>query len=185
MTENLPLVEQLVRVQTRLWNQLDRALLDQGQVSIAWLMALRVLADAPGRRVQDLAEHIDISPGGASKLVDRLVGAGLVDREPDPEDRRVSRLRLTASGRRVVRDGPGGRRAGSPAGSGPAISGSDGLRLAALLDSLGAAIDGPGGPGVRADVPTMMRAAVLAAPGGPDALVVQSVPVPVPDPGGS
>ena len=134
MTENLPLVEQLVRVQTRLWNQLDRALLDQGQVSIAWLMALRVLADAPGRRVQDLAEHIDISPGGASKLVDR---------EPDPADRRVSRLRLTASGRRVVRDGS--RRAESwLAGRfGPAISDSDGLRLAALLDSLGAAIDVP------------------------------------------
>jgi len=36
---------------------------------------------------------------------------------------------------------------------------------------------------VRADVPTVMRAAVLAAPGGPDALVVQSVPVPVPGPG--
>jgi DNA-binding MarR family transcriptional regulator len=143
MTENLPLVEQLVRVQTRLWNQLDRALLDQGQVSIAWLMALRVLADAPGRRVQDLAEHIDISPGGASKLVDRLVCARLVDREPDPADRRVSRLRLTASGRRVVRDGS--RRAESwLAGRfGPAISDSDGLRLAALLDSLGAAIDGP------------------------------------------
>ncbi len=33
------------------------------------------------------------------------------------------------------------------------------------------------------DVPTMMRAAVLTAPGGPDALVVQSVPVPVPVPG--
>ena len=143
MTENLPLVEQLVRVQTRLWNQLDRALLDQGQVSIAWLMALRVLADAPGRRVQDLAEHIDISPGGASKLVDRLVGAGLVDREPDPADRRVSRLRLTASGRRVVRDGS--RRAESwLAGRlGAAISDSEGLRLAALLHSLSAAIDLP------------------------------------------
>ena len=36
---------------------------------------------------------------------------------------------------------------------------------------------------MRADVPTVMRAAVLAAPGGPDALEVQSVPVPVPGPG--
>ena len=33
------------------------------------------------------------------------------------------------------------------------------------------------------DVPTLMRAAVLAAPGGPDALVVRVVPVPVPGPG--
>jgi NADPH:quinone reductase-like Zn-dependent oxidoreductase len=32
-------------------------------------------------------------------------------------------------------------------------------------------------------VPATMRAAVLAAPGGPDALVVQSIPIPVPAPG--
>ena len=32
-------------------------------------------------------------------------------------------------------------------------------------------------------VPATMRAAVLATPGGPDALVVQSIPIPVPAPG--
>jgi NADPH:quinone reductase len=32
-------------------------------------------------------------------------------------------------------------------------------------------------------VPATMRAAVLATPGGPDALVVQSIPIPVPSPG--
>ena len=141
MTENLPLVELLVRVQTRLWNRLDRALLDEGQVSLAWLMALRVLADAPGSRVQDLAEHVDISPGGASKLVDRLVGAGLVDREPDLEDRRVSRLRLTASGRDAARDGSRHAESWLTGRFEPTVSGTDAQRLEALLGVLGAAID--------------------------------------------
>ncbi len=143
MTENLPLVEHLVRVQTRLWNQLDRALQAQGQVSLAWLMALRMLADAPGSRVQDLAEHVDISPGGASKLVDRLVGAGLVDRARDPEDRRVSRLRLTASGRIATDDGSRRAEGWLTGRLGPTISQTHAQRLGTLLDSLSAAVDVP------------------------------------------
>jgi len=105
MTENLLIFEGLVRVETRLWNRLDRALNDKHGLSLAWLVALRVVQAAPGSRVQDLAETIDISPGGASKLVDRLVAAGLVDRATDDSDRRASRLRLTPRGRRVVRRG--------------------------------------------------------------------------------
>jgi DNA-binding MarR family transcriptional regulator len=105
MTDNLEVFEDLVRVETRLWNQLDRALLDTLGLSLAWFFALRVLAAHPSSRVQDLAEDIDISPGGASKLADRLVVAGLADRSTDDSDRRVSRLSLTSRGRRVVRQG--------------------------------------------------------------------------------
>jgi len=105
MTENLRIFEGLVRVETRLWNELDRALIDEHGLSLAWLVALRVVHAGPGSRVQDLADDLDISPGGASKLVDRLVTAGLVDRATDDSDRRVSRLRLTSQGRRVVGDG--------------------------------------------------------------------------------
>ena len=103
MTENMRIFESLVRVETRLWNQLDRVLVDEHGLSLAWLFALRVVQAAPGSRVQDLAEDLDISPGGASKLVDRLVIAGLVSRATDDSDRRVSRLRLTPRGRRVAR----------------------------------------------------------------------------------
>jgi DNA-binding MarR family transcriptional regulator len=95
--------ETLVRVETRLWNQLDRALIDKHGIALAWLIALRVVHASPGSRVQDLAEDLDISPGGASKLADRLVTAGLVQRAADDSDRRVSRLRLTARGRRLLR----------------------------------------------------------------------------------
>jgi DNA-binding MarR family transcriptional regulator len=134
MTENLQLVEHLVRVQTRLWNQLDRVLLADHQVSMAWLVALRVLQATPGTRVQDLADHIDISPGGASKLVDRLVAAGLVDREIDADDRRVSRLRLTAQGRRAERDGSRRAETWLAGRFGPLLAGADGDRLATALD---------------------------------------------------
>ena len=142
VTENLQLVEHLVRVQTRLWNQLDRVLLADQQVSLAWLVALRVLQTTPGSRVQDLAADIDISPGGASKLVDRLVAAGLVDREIDADDRRVSRLRLTVQGRRAVRDGSRRAETWLIDRIGPVLAGSDGDELATLLGVLDVAVDG-------------------------------------------
>ena len=103
MTGRLQLFEDVVRLETRMWNQLDQVLKDEHDLSMAWLLALRVLEAAPGGRVLDLAQDLGISPGGASKLVDRLVGAGLVTRAPDEEDRRASRLHLTPAGGRATR----------------------------------------------------------------------------------
>jgi hypothetical protein len=40
--------------------------------------------------------------GGTSKLVDRIERAGLIAREPDPDDRRASRLVLTTAGKRKL-----------------------------------------------------------------------------------
>jgi DNA-binding MarR family transcriptional regulator len=105
MTDHLLLFEDLVRLETSLWNQLDVALKDAEGLTLAWLLPLRVLDAAPGSRVLDLAQVLGISPGGASKLVDRLVGAGLVSRAPDQDDRRASRLHLTPEGRRAASAG--------------------------------------------------------------------------------
>jgi DNA-binding MarR family transcriptional regulator len=105
MTDNLATFESLVRVETRMWNDLDRELVERHGLSLGRLLALRVLQAAPGSRVHDLARTIDISPGGASKLVDRLVIAGMVDRVTDDSDRRASRLRLTGRGLTVVQEG--------------------------------------------------------------------------------
>lgn len=103
MDDLLPVVEQLVAVETRLWNRLDRVLGEQGCVPLPQLVALRVLHRRPGSRVRDLAAELDISPGGASKLVDRLVAAGTVERTADAEDRRAAVLRLTDKGHEAVR----------------------------------------------------------------------------------
>jgi DNA-binding MarR family transcriptional regulator len=43
-----------------------------------------------------------ISSGGITKRLDRLEEAGLVERRPDPEDRRGTRVRLTRRGRAVI-----------------------------------------------------------------------------------
>jgi DNA-binding MarR family transcriptional regulator len=53
-------------------------------------------------RVGDLALALRITVGGASKLVDRIERAGLIAREPDPDDRRASRVVLTVAGKRKL-----------------------------------------------------------------------------------
>lgn len=67
----------------------------------------------------ELAGLLHCDKTNVTGLVDRLERRGLLSREPDPHDRRMSRVRLTAEGERVttafrtaVDDSVGGRFAG-------------------------------------------------------------------------
>ena len=45
-----------------------------------------------------------ISSGGMTNRLDRLERAGLVERRPDPNDRRGRQIALTAAGKRAIDD---------------------------------------------------------------------------------
>jgi DNA-binding MarR family transcriptional regulator len=57
--------------------------------------------DAEEPTVTRLAELLGVSRQAASKLADEMVQRGYLLRATDPEDRRRTRLRLSAKGRRV------------------------------------------------------------------------------------
>jgi DNA-binding MarR family transcriptional regulator len=62
---------------------------------------LSIKAGYPGRlsiSIGDLADHLLLKNNSTVELVERLDKAGLVEREPAPEDRRRILLRLTAKG---------------------------------------------------------------------------------------
>ena len=64
---------------------------------------VRVLAEHAPLTLQGLGELLVCETGGSpSRLVDRLVAAGLVQREADPADRRWVTLTLTESGHRTA-----------------------------------------------------------------------------------
>ncbi|QDB78339.1 MarR family transcriptional regulator [Georgenia sp. 311] len=63
------------------------------------LMLLRVHGPVGGHQ---LARHLDVSMPTVSGLVDRLVERGLVERRPDPGDRRVRLVGLSDQGHAVV-----------------------------------------------------------------------------------
>src|SRR5919204_706782 len=69
-----------------------------GQVTL--LVSIR---QHPGIGVRELAALEGISPAGMSGHVDRLERAQLVERAPDPRDRRRVGLRVTDEGDRVLR----------------------------------------------------------------------------------
>ncbi len=49
----------------------------------------------------ELAQELHITLGAATGLVDRLIAQNLVEREADPKDRRVVRVRVTQRGKRA------------------------------------------------------------------------------------
>lgn len=55
-----------------------------------------------GWRVNELAGMIDDTSSCVTHRVNRLVAAGLVDKQPDPDDLRARRVILTPEGRRLL-----------------------------------------------------------------------------------
>ena len=68
------------------------------QLPMAQVELMQRLADEPGLRQRELAHRHRLASNTVSNLVQALVTAGLVSREPDPEDRRAVVLALTAEG---------------------------------------------------------------------------------------
>ncbi|WP_406168581.1 MarR family winged helix-turn-helix transcriptional regulator [Streptomyces sp. NBC_00996] len=66
----------------------------------ARLLGLLSLEPLPMRR---LAQQLKCEPSNVTGIVDRLEARGLVERRPDPADRRVKLAAATAEGRKVAR----------------------------------------------------------------------------------
>jgi len=92
--ENDPLVllYDLARLMRTRADQLARK---DGITRAQWIILAR-LNKQPGVSQNELAALAEVTPMTIARLIDRLQEQGLVERSPDPLDRRVWRLRLTA-----------------------------------------------------------------------------------------
>ena len=63
--------------------------------------ALHELNVEPPISMRELAERLKSDPSNVTGLIDRLEVRGLVERRPDPNDRRIKGLALTAAGARM------------------------------------------------------------------------------------
>jgi DNA-binding MarR family transcriptional regulator len=62
------------------------------------LRALRVLGHHGTKRLSELSDRLHIAPRSATEVVDALEGRHLVQRRPDPGDRRATLVELTEQG---------------------------------------------------------------------------------------
>jgi DNA-binding MarR family transcriptional regulator len=62
-------------------------------------MMLFNLLEQDGQTQHELSEQICVQPATVTKMIDRMVQAGFVQRFPDAEDQRVSRIFLSQKGR--------------------------------------------------------------------------------------
>ncbi len=76
--------------------------LEPWDLSPSLARALSVLARHGELRLSTLAEHLRIVPRSATEVADDLQRAGLVERRPDPADRRAVLVVLTAEGERTA-----------------------------------------------------------------------------------
>ena len=71
-------------------------------VSGAQIELIRLVRRQPGTSVAEAAAELGLAANTVSTLVGQLVTAGVLQRTPDPSDRRVARLALTATAQRRV-----------------------------------------------------------------------------------
>ncbi len=66
-----------------------------------WVVLMR-LDRSEGLKQSELAEILDLQPISLTRLLDRLAENGLIERRPDPNDRRANRLYLMPAARPLL-----------------------------------------------------------------------------------
>ena len=90
---------ELLMLHVTRWRQVDLADVD---VTMPQARCLMLVALYPLMSISTLASHLHIGLPAASGLVERLVEAGYVERNPDPNDRRHQLVTLSHGGRALV-----------------------------------------------------------------------------------
>nr|WP_201468899.1 MarR family transcriptional regulator [Microbacterium hydrocarbonoxydans] len=96
--------ESLFRAQHELFTQMN-ADFEGSDIAQAEYDVLLTVTRSPGMtaRLRDVTSNMLISQPSVSRLVDRMVSRGLVDKAPDPEDGRGSLITATEAGARQFR----------------------------------------------------------------------------------
>lgn len=93
--------EAFLRTYTTIMPLLECEMREARDLPLIWYNVLIHLSHDSdgGLRLQELAEVIGLSQSGLTRLLDRMCEAGLVDREPCPDDRRGAYAIITPEGK--------------------------------------------------------------------------------------
>ena len=78
--------------------------LKHSELSLLQAYALSYLFFKGPIKISELCEHMNVTPGAASQMVDRLEKLELVSRIADPEDRRVRKVTVLDKGAKFMQE---------------------------------------------------------------------------------
>jgi MarR family transcriptional regulator for hemolysin len=90
-------VARLLRVEA------DKRARQHGMTRAQWAILIW-LERQPGISQKELSELLEVEPITVARLIDRLEARGMVERRPDPRDRRIWRLHLLGPARDVLHE---------------------------------------------------------------------------------
>jgi MarR family transcriptional regulator for hemolysin len=90
-------VARLLRVEA------DKRARQHGMTRAQWAILIW-LERQPGISQKELSELLEVEPITVARLIDRLEARGMVERRPDPRDRRIWRLHLLRPAREVLHE---------------------------------------------------------------------------------
>ena len=97
-------VTRAVLTASRLLVAVSARSLAEVDVTLPQFRMLVVLSSRGATKLVTLAELLQVAPSTAMRMVDRLIAAGLADRQVNPDNRRETLLQLTDAGRHAVVD---------------------------------------------------------------------------------
>jgi DNA-binding MarR family transcriptional regulator len=99
------LVISIVNLHSKIQKRIGGALSVHG-IGLSEYLVLHQLFIAPGQTMRrvDLAEQVGLTPSGITRLLNPMEKIGLVEKEDNPRDARVSLVALSIAGKRVYQE---------------------------------------------------------------------------------
>ncbi len=127
------LVERIINFQSKIQRRVGAALSAHG-IGLSEYLVLNQLHLAPNQMLRrtDLAERVGMTPSGITRLLNPMEKIGLIEKEQNPRDARVSLVSLTEPGQRIFEES----RTSFEFASAALVEGLDRKQLGTLADLL-------------------------------------------------
>jgi DNA-binding MarR family transcriptional regulator len=133
-----------LRLHVALLERFDDDLVARHDLPLAWYDVLVQLNDADGSLTMgSLSSRLLISPATCTRVVERMVRAGLVERTVDPADGRVRHVSPTTAGRRMLTSAAGTHLRGIERHFGRFLDDAEATELAARFARMLESLDRP------------------------------------------
>lgn len=104
LSAQMSLILKMTDLQARISKRLDSGMGSIHGISFTEYMVMHRINEAPGKLMRriDLAESIGLSASGITRMLRPMQKIGLVEKEENPRDARVSLVKLSKAGNKIL-----------------------------------------------------------------------------------